>query len=90
MMTVISLTRLSYLSLVKDIREKLKICNKQETVHLLTIDPDDWSIKKTAKFFNVTEHSVKIARKLRKEQGILAVPEGYSREAEEEVKVKEK
>ena len=62
MMTVISLTRLSCLSLVKDIREKLKICNKQETVHLLTIDPDDWSIKKTAKFFNVTEQSVKTAQ----------------------------
>ena len=29
-------------------------------------------------------------QKLRKEQGILAVPEGYSREAEEETKVKVK
>ena len=25
-------------------------------VQLLTIVPDDWSIKKTVKFFNVTEH----------------------------------
>ena len=31
-----------------------------------------------------------MARKLRKEQGILAVPKGYSREAEEETKVKVK
>ena len=74
----------SCLSLVKDIKEKLKICNKQEMVQLLTIVPDDWSIKKTVKFFNVTEHSVKMAQKLRKEQGILAVPKGYSREVEEE------
>ena len=59
-------------------------------VQLLTIVPDDWSIKKTVKFFNVTEHSVKMAQKLRKEQGILAVPKGYSREAEEETKVKGK
>ena len=44
----------SCLSLVKDIKEKLKICNKQEMVQLLTIVPDDWSIKKTVKFFNVT------------------------------------
>ena len=44
----------SCLSLVKNIKEKLKICNKQERVQLLTIVPDDWSIKKTAKFFNVT------------------------------------
>ena len=51
----------SCLSLVKDFKEKLKICNKQETVQLLTIVPDDWSIKKTVKFFNVTEHSVKMA-----------------------------
>ena len=54
----------SCLSLVKDIKEKLKICNKQETVQLLTIVPDDWSIKKTVKFFNVTEYSVKMAQKL--------------------------
>ena len=47
----------SCLSLVTDIKEKLKICNKQETVQLLTIVPDDWSIKKTVKFFNVTELS---------------------------------
>ena len=80
----------SCLSLVTDIKEKLKICNKQETVQLLTIVPDDWSIKKTVKFFNVTEHSVKMAQKLRKEQGILAVPKGYSREAEKETKVKVK
>ena len=80
----------SCLSLVKDIKEKLKICNKQEMVQLLTILPDDWSIKKTVKFFNVTEHSVKMAQKLRKEQGILSVPEGYSRKVEEETKVKVK
>ena len=35
-------------------------------------------------------NSVKMARKFRKEQGILAVPQGYSREAEEEAKVKVK
>ena len=79
----------SCLSLVKDIKEKLKICNKQKMVQLLTIVPDDWSIKKTLKFFNATEHSVKMTQKLRKEQGILAVPKEYSRKAEEEMKVKE-
>ena len=80
----------SCLSLSKDIKEELKICNKQETVQLLTIVPDDWSIKKTVKFFNVSEHSVKMAQKLGKEQGSLSVPEGYSREAEKEMKVKVK
>ena len=45
----------SCLTLVKDIKEKGEICNKQETVPLLTIVPHDWSIKKTVKFFNVTE-----------------------------------
>ena len=37
----------SFLSLVKDIREKLKICNKQEMVQLFTSVPDNWSIKNT-------------------------------------------
>ena len=45
----------SCLTLVKDIKEKRKICNKQETVPLLTIVHHDWSIKKTVKFFNVTD-----------------------------------
>ena len=63
----------SCLSLVKDIKEKLKICNKQEMVQLLTIVADDWSIKKTVKFFNVTEQSAKMEQKLRKEQGSLSV-----------------
>ena len=44
----------SCLSFGKDIKEKRKICNKQEMVQLLTIFPDDWSVKKTVKFFNVT------------------------------------
>ena len=35
-------------------------------------------------------NSVKMAQKFRKEQGILAVPQGYSRKAEEETKVKVK
>ena len=59
-------------------------------VQLLIIVPDNWSVRKTVKFFNVAEHLVKMARKLRKEQGILTVPEGYSREAEEETEVKVK
>ena len=45
---------MSCLSIVKDIKEKSKICNKQEMVQLLTIVPDNWSVKKTVKFFNVT------------------------------------
>ena len=40
----------SCLSLVKDIKEELKIWNKEETVQLVTIIPDDWPIEKTAKF----------------------------------------
>ena len=44
-------------SCLSHIKEKLKICNKQERVQLLTIVPDDWSIKKTVNFFNVTELS---------------------------------
>ena len=41
----------SCLSLLKDIKEKLKICNKQEMVQLLTIVLDDWSIKKNSQIF---------------------------------------
>ena len=34
----------SCLSLVKDIKEKFKICNKKEMIQLLTIVPDNWPV----------------------------------------------
>ena len=39
-----------------------------------------WQSKKTVEFFNASEHTVKQARKLKKEKGILATPSFYYRE----------
>ena len=47
---------------------------------MLTLAPKDWTIQKTMEFFNVSEHAVKQARKLKKEKGILATPSNYYRE----------
>ena len=41
--------------------------------------PEGWTIKKTVDFFKASEHTLRQARKLKKE-GILATPGSYSRE----------
>ena len=47
---------------------------------MLTLAPEDWAIQKTVCFFNVSEHAVKQARKLKKEKGILETLSNYYRE----------
>ena len=47
---------------------------------MLILAPEDWTIQKTVQFYNVSEHAVKQARKLKKEKGILATPSNYYRE----------
>jgi hypothetical protein len=61
--------------LVELIKKKLDEVPLREKVKILTLTPDSWSIEKTASEFNVTKYIVKKARKLKKEQGILAEPE---------------
>ena len=68
------------MKLVYSIKEKLKESDKERKIQLLKLVPDDWSIYWTIEFFNVSEYSVKQARKLKKEKGLLATPKNYSRE----------
>ena len=55
-------------------------CSNERKIEILTLAPEDWTMQKTVKFFNVSEHAVKQARKLKKEKGILATPSSYYRE----------
>ena len=56
--------------------EKITNSNsKQEKIQILTLVPESWSIEKTVNEFGVTEYSVKQARDLEKENGILARPD---------------
>ena len=63
--------------LVDSIKEKLTDCSNYRKMKMLTLAPKDWTIQKTMEFFNVSEHTVKQARKLKKEKGILATPSNY-------------
>ena len=47
---------------------------------MLTLSLEDWTIQKTVEFFNVSEHAVKQARKLKKKKGIVATSSNYYRE----------
>ena len=49
-------------------------------MQMLTHAPKDWTIQKTVEFFNVSEHAVMQARKLKKVKRILATPSYYYRE----------
>ena len=75
-------------------KEKLKentlpTCKR---IQLLTMAPLDWSRKRVATFFEVSEYQVREARKLAEEKGILALPDpkrgrSLSKEVEDSVKL---
>ena len=57
-------------------KEKLKVSNKREKIQILTLTPESWSLRKTAKEFKVSKATDRKARILREEEkGILAVPQ---------------
>ena len=49
--------------------------SKPEQRQILKITPESWSIKRTCQEFDFSEHSVRKARKLQCEKGILAKPD---------------
>ena len=64
----------------------------REKIQILTMAPLDWSRKEVANFFEVSEYSVREARKLAAEKGILALPDSkrgrsLSEEVENSVKL---
>ena len=61
--------------LVELMKEKLKVSNKREKIQILTLTPESWSLRKTAKEFKVSKATARKARIIREEKGILAVPQ---------------
>ena len=54
---------------------KLKVSNKREKINILTLTPESWSLRKTARGFKVSKTTARKARILREEKGILAAPQ---------------
>ena len=61
--------------LINAMPENIDISTKQEQVQIFTITPESWLIKRTCQEFEVSEHLVRKARKLRYEKGLLAKPD---------------
>ena len=61
--------------LVGLLKEKLMSVGRSQKVQILTLVPESWSQEKVATEFQVTQYMVKQARKLRREKGILAIPD---------------
>ena len=61
--------------LVELMKEKLKVSNKREKIQILTLIPESWSLRKTAKELKVSKATARKARILREEKGILVVPQ---------------
>ena len=62
-----------FVKLTEEIREKLQSVNYRTKIQILTLTPYSWSRKYAANYFRVTEHQIRKARKLKEEQGILAM-----------------
>jgi len=60
--------------LMKLMKEKIKNANFKVKVQVLTLIPESWSRKYAAEYFEVSEHLIRKARKLRSEKGICSVP----------------
>ena len=61
--------------MVNLMKEKVKDSNRRRKIQILTLTPKSWSIRKAAKEFQVSKKAIQKARKLKEEQGILALPE---------------
>ena len=62
-------------NLIYLMKEKLKTSDDYYTkIQVLTLTPESWSRKQAAEFFDVSEYSIRVARKLKEQKGILASP----------------
>ena len=61
--------------LIRKIKEKMLISDRNQKIQLLTLVPISWSYKDIKKEFNVTNYMVQISRKLLQKNGILTYPE---------------
>ena len=55
-------------------KEKLKTSDYKNKIQVLTLTPESWSRRQAAEFFEESEYSIRVARKLKEEKGILSVP----------------
>ena len=54
--------------LMKLVKEKVFVSDGDQAIQMLTLVPDDWTIPKTADYFEVTQYTVKQARRLKQEK----------------------
>ena len=59
---------------IEGMKEKCKVSDRRTKVQILTLVPRSWTIKGTTTAFDLSERMVKLARKLKIEQCILAFP----------------
>ena len=62
-------------ALIENLKCKVDgVSDRREKLQLLTLIPDSWSHDYAANFFNITKYSVRQARELKKNCGILSMP----------------
>lgn len=62
-------------TLMFSMKEKIQEADSKTKIQVLTLTPDSWSRKAASQFFNVSEYAMRTARNLKKERGILAIPD---------------
>ena len=50
-------------------KEKLKTSDYKTKIQVLTLTPESWSRRQAAEFFEESEYSIRVARKLKEEKG---------------------
>ncbi|XP_065068338.1 ARL14 effector protein-like [Rhopilema esculentum] len=65
----------NYDELLYNLKENIICSGYREKIQILTLAPDLWPRAKVVEFFGVSEYLFKTARSVKKEKGILAIPE---------------
>lgn len=61
--------------IISQLKEKFKLCrDKREQVHILTVLPKSWSIRKIQSEFDTSNYMARKAKKLVEDKGILSMP----------------
>ena len=65
---------------LSQLKEKLThLTDSKLKVQILTLAPTTWSIAQVSEYFNASEYLLRTARTLKREKGVLAIPEPKNR-----------
>ena len=61
--------------LVSQMKMKMQTANRRQKIQILTLTPKSWTLRQAAKEFNVSKATIRKARTLQEQKGIIEMPD---------------